>query len=66
MFFSAQKPPIGSFGAWVGRRSGIKEEPEGRGTAAEPSKPSAEAVVHAAPNGFEGFDKLSPNGIVSA
>jgi hypothetical protein len=35
--------PVRSSGAWCGQRSGIKEEPEGRGTAAEPSTPSARA-----------------------
>ena len=35
-------------GAWGEWRSGIKEEPEGRGTAAEPLTPSAEAYTNPA------------------
>jgi hypothetical protein len=38
-----QTIPIRSSGAWRERRSGIKEEAEGRGTAAKPFTPSVGA-----------------------
>jgi hypothetical protein len=48
-----QPPRIHLFrcpGAWCVRRSGIKEEPAGRGTAAEPYIPSARAYISLAPD----------------